>query len=366
MKSTTLFNQYDLYTVLQNQKAKNNDAVLKLTIEEIANEELEVLVNKVAADLQIETIEFLEEEISVDNSETQVDVSQDFSRAVFDRSRPVYINGIQISYFVPFKGDKELFKCRPNQFTYNPPHAVIGNEELIFAYSVVDGEIGRTKVAFDRDFSSVKQWTGWVNDQIRQFNDTLLAEIRPQVAARQQLISQSKKQVDELGFKIREKTEEKGATPISKPSVRKQSSKVKDELIEVAYDVALSFAGENRAYVEKVAELLRDKGISVFYDKFNKADLWGKNLIDHLGKVYAHNSRFIVMFISADYAIKDWPNHERKFAQDRALRMQEDCILPARFDDTEINGMPSSLGYINLRETSPEELVDLIIEKINS
>lgn len=44
------------------------------------------------------------------------------------------------------------------------------------------------------------------------------------------------------------------------------------------YDIALSFAGENREYVDKVAKLLKDKGISVFYDLFEKANMWGKDL----------------------------------------------------------------------------------------
>jgi len=36
------------------------------------------------------------------------------------------------------------------------------------------------------------------------------------------------------------------------------------------YDVALSFAGEDRAYVEKVAKYLKEKSIRVFYDKYEK------------------------------------------------------------------------------------------------
>lgn len=133
---------------------------------------------------------------------------------------------------------------------------------------------------------------------------------------------------------------------------------------EKQFDVALSFAGEDRPYVERVAQLLQENGIEVFYDNFNKVDLWGRNLIDHLGKIYAEQSRFIVMFISEHYAEKDWTNHERKFAQERAFKMDEDCILPVRFDDTEILGLPTTTCYIDLRHTSEEELVQLIIEKV--
>ena len=48
------------------------------------------------------------------------------------------------------------------------------------------------------------------------------------------------------------------------------------------YKVALSFAGEDRDYVEKVASQLVAEGVTVFYDKFEEATLWGKNLFTHL------------------------------------------------------------------------------------
>jgi len=36
--------------------------------------------------------------------------------------------------------------------------------------------------------------------------------------------------------------------------------------------VALSFAGEGRSYVEKVAASLKEAGVRAFYDKFESAD----------------------------------------------------------------------------------------------
>jgi hypothetical protein len=52
------------------------------------------------------------------------------------------------------------------------------------------------------------------------------------------------------------------------------------------YDVALSFAGEDRQYVYEVAELLRSRGVRVSYDEYERANLWGRNLIDHLTRVH--------------------------------------------------------------------------------
>lgn len=42
------------------------------------------------------------------------------------------------------------------------------------------------------------------------------------------------------------------------------------------YDIALSFAGEDREYVDIVANTLHQLGVKVFYDKYEEADLWGR------------------------------------------------------------------------------------------
>ena len=39
------------------------------------------------------------------------------------------------------------------------------------------------------------------------------------------------------------------------------------------YDIAISFAGENRAIAEEIAEKLTSSGIKVFYDSYEKATL---------------------------------------------------------------------------------------------
>lgn len=130
------------------------------------------------------------------------------------------------------------------------------------------------------------------------------------------------------------------------------------------FDVALSFAGEDRAYVDRVACALRASGVRVFYDRFEEIDLWGKDLYVHLSEVYSTRARFTVMFISAWYATKLWTNHERASAQERAFREQKEYILPARFDDTSIPGVRETIGYISLKDRTPEDFAELVAKKI--
>ena len=130
------------------------------------------------------------------------------------------------------------------------------------------------------------------------------------------------------------------------------------------YDVALSFAGEQRSFVEQVAEDLTSRGIRPFYDDYEKGTLWGKDLYAHLTEIYQHLCRYCVIFISKEYAAKVWPNRERQSAQARALREKQEYILPVRFDDTPLPGLLETVGYIDLAGVSPNRLGDLIEEKI--
>ena len=81
------------------------------------------------------------------------------------------------------------------------------------------------------------------------------------------------------------------------------------------YQVALSFAGEQRAYVDRVSKELTKLGIHHFYDNDNRSSLWGKNLTRYLDDVYFAKSRFVVAFISEEYRDKIWTKWVRKVCQ---------------------------------------------------
>ncbi len=131
------------------------------------------------------------------------------------------------------------------------------------------------------------------------------------------------------------------------------------------FDVALSFAGEDRAYVHEVAALLRQAGIHVFYDEFLAADLWGSDLYTLLDDVYRKKARFVVAFVSKYYVNKPWTRHERQSAQARALLAPAPYFLPVRLDDSELPGLRPTIAYVDARRTSATQLVALIQQKLD-
>ena len=110
---------------------------------------------------------------------------------------------------------------------------------------------------------------------------------------------------------------------------------MEEKKMSYEYDVALSFAGEDRKFVEDCAEILRSLNINVFYDNYEKEVLLGKNLYSYLADVYQNRARFAVVFISKAYKKKRWTNHELEYITARKFTQDEEYLLPVKLDETE-------------------------------
>jgi TIR domain-containing protein len=128
------------------------------------------------------------------------------------------------------------------------------------------------------------------------------------------------------------------------------------------YDVALSYAREDGEYVNAVARALRTRGLEVFYDLFEEADIVGRNLIEHLVNVFRSNARLCVVFISAASAQKKYPRLERQAAEATALETKEPYIVPVCLDDTPLPGLLADLAHTPKK--TPEALAELVVLKL--
>lgn len=130
------------------------------------------------------------------------------------------------------------------------------------------------------------------------------------------------------------------------------------------FDIALSFAGEDRAYVSRVADYLVNHGILVFFDDFYTVDLLGKELVTWLRHIYGERSRYCAVFISRYYGRKRWPNIvERQSILDRATQTEDDYVIPVLLDDSWLDGLPTTIGFIDARKCTEEYVAQIIVDK---
>ena len=117
--------------------------------------------------------------------------------------------------------------------------------------------------------------------------------------------------------------------------------------------------------MEQLVEILVSREISVFYDSQQQAQLWGKDLYQYLDEIYSNSAKFCIIFVSDSYIQKAWTKHELRSAQSRAFKQNSEYILPIKLDDTELPGVPGTLGFIDARNTSIAEIAELLIAKLN-
>ncbi|WP_394361005.1 TIR domain-containing protein [Amycolatopsis sp. SB7-3] len=134
------------------------------------------------------------------------------------------------------------------------------------------------------------------------------------------------------------------------------------------YDIAVSFSGAQRAYVEEVVRECRKLDLKVFYDLDEQVKLWGRNVITELRKIYSSvNTRYVVPFLSREYLAGAYPMDEFRAALIRAID-QEDFILPVLMDDVEVpvEYLSPATIYLRSADYSPGRLASAILERITA
>ncbi|WP_276710722.1 TIR domain-containing protein [Campylobacter rectus] len=91
----------------------------------------------------------------------------------------------------------------------------------------------------------------------------------------------------------------------------------------------------------------------------------GKNLFEYLQDIYQNKAKYTIVFISEQYKNKNWTRHEYRSVQVRALNeIEQEYILPVKFDDTKLPGLNENLAYISAKNKTPKEIADFFIKKI--
>ncbi|MGH7203254.1 MAG: TIR domain-containing protein [Candidatus Levyibacteriota bacterium] len=140
-------------------------------------------------------------------------------------------------------------------------------------------------------------------------------------------------------------------TPITKASTSPKSQ------VE-EYDLAFSFAGEDRTYVEEVKAECDELGLVTYYDKDRKIDQWGESFISEQRKVYSgYKTKHFVPFISQHYFSKQIPTDEFKSALLESTKRKR-YILPIKIDnsDVSVEYLHRDVQYLKKEDYTPKQL----------
>jgi hypothetical protein len=205
-ESTILFSQFDLSDVLYGHEQKMLKEIDGFDARRMLEESVESLCDHFEREYRIEVPALDESGITFDQEEAKVDVRRTASRHLYDTRRTTHIPGAMFTFFVPYKGEKELFKCRPSSYNLNPPHARVKAGELELAYAVTGQDAASIRGQFDRDLAQIRQWLGWVAGDVEQFNNGVRPKARARVEARKRRLENDRDTASGIGFPSRRGT----------------------------------------------------------------------------------------------------------------------------------------------------------------
>ncbi len=139
-----------------------------------------------------------------------------------------------------------------------------------------------------------------------------------------------------------------------------QSDLLPHSSLKSRFDVALSFPGERRTFVEQVAFGLRAANVRVFYDRFYEAELAQPDLDVILQGIYRNSSDLVAVFLCEKYAAKEWCGLEWRAVRSLIKSRLGATIMLLRFDEAEIPGLFSFDGYVDLIGRTPGDVVEII------
>ena len=109
--------------------------------------------------------------------------------------------------------------------------------------------------------------------------------------------------------------------------------------IEHPYDFALSFAGEDRPFAERLAFHLEDAGFVVFYDFNEQHRIVARDLEQFLGPIYESGATLVVAILGSQYGERRWTRFESdqfktRFEAGRVIPIWSTVAPPSAFDRT--------------------------------
>lgn len=175
------FRDIDLGMILSSNRKKMAAKVDSFTNEEIMANDLEILTSNLYEEFRIESVEIMDEEFSKRHIE-QAKIKKRIDSFLQDYYGKEYVevDGVIMTFYFPFTGWGELFKCHASMFACGGyPDITVGMMYISFVYEYsleeVQGENARDKVLkkVERDIKDIRDGINYANKDVEAYNMSL-------------------------------------------------------------------------------------------------------------------------------------------------------------------------------------------------
>ena len=212
-----LFSDGDAANAMASQVSSACDEVSKLPEKRILETESDALVRYFIEKYDVEIPVLIRDGIVATHHERPIEVYSQWDREL--RSVP----GEAYDFEVPFKGDADIFKLRPNSFDLSPPRAVVRQQLLTF--TIADRQLAPegVKDELDARLASIEKYLESHRRQWAGFNRYLSSSVVAEIdSRRKKFLEQKDKASTLLGLGIRLKEKPGDARSYIPPTVKQK------------------------------------------------------------------------------------------------------------------------------------------------
>jgi hypothetical protein len=202
MQGKLLFAEYDLFALIQGQEKAAREEIANIPADALAQTSVEELTKAYGEKCSINIPTLNEAKIEIKQEEISMDVSRRMDM-MFMNAGSHHRPGVRYSFFVPFTGDANIFRCRASQYSLNPPRAEIRNSELVITHDSLTSDVEPAKATLKSTLENIKSSLQWAKNDAAKFNSNLEGIVRGALVERQSKLSEHAQELEKSGFKVR-------------------------------------------------------------------------------------------------------------------------------------------------------------------
>ena len=160
------------------------------------------VVSKVSLD-----VPQLRDAYMLEPTEVEVDVGNDpmWGRGYGQSTK---VKGCRVEVRIPFAGDPNLFFCRPSSFSFSPPRARVGKNQLVLIYDQ-PGQLNpeQVKANYEQTVKQIREYLQSIKADCSTFHSGLEAQVLQMLTTRKSRILQYRQAGVNIGIPLPTRSE---------------------------------------------------------------------------------------------------------------------------------------------------------------
>lgn len=211
-----LFSEEDLDSQLRARQHRVAEAIDTIPKEQFLVSSDQEIADHVLPSLTVEPLVLEEDQITMDQTEAQVDVSGDRMRSFRPGHRgPFYIHGTRVDVDIPFAGEQWIFRYRTNPYRSVFPHAEVKTGCIRVSISLPhDVEREKFKGLYERELQLIKNYVEASFDQVTAYNRALPQLVNQSITRRRKQLTSHANIAALLDIPLAAKADAPSVTPV--------------------------------------------------------------------------------------------------------------------------------------------------------